>query len=255
MTKLNYELLGNTSNRVLVLSNGLGTHLQMWDRVLPHLLPHFRILRYDVRGHGRSILKDDISPRTIEILGNDMIDLLGHLGIERIHFCGISMSGLIGQWLALQHPQRIEKLILSNTGAKIGEKALWDARILTIRQEGLSAIADATMERWFTEDFLKNDAEQVRSIKSMFLQNDVEAYSACCAAIRDADFRAEIGRIEHPVLIIHGEQDAVTTFEHAEYLRSHINRSSLVSLKTRHLAPVELPQLYATKIVHFLKPS
>lgn len=255
MTKLNFNLLGNISNPVLVLSNGLGTHLQMWDRLVPYLLPHFRILRYDVRGHGGSILKDDISPRTIDILGNDVMGLLGHLNIERVHFCGISMSGLIGQWLALQHPQCIEKLILSNTGAKIGEKALWDARILTIRQEGLSAIADVTMERWFTEDFLKNDPQQVSRIKSMFLQNDVEAYSACCEAIRDADFRSEIGRIEHSVLIIHGEQDAVTTFEHAEYLRSHIAKASLVSLKTRHLAPVELPELYATKIVHFLKTN
>lgn len=149
--RLHYQLEGDASLPVLVLSNSLGTSLSMWDPQMPQWLQHFRVLRYDTRGHGQS----EVTPGECSIaqLGSDVIALLDHLGIAQAHFCGLSMGGSTFMWLAVHHPQRINKLILCNTGAKIGTAEAWNSRIETVRREGLGAIAGAVVSRWLTPEY------------------------------------------------------------------------------------------------------
>ena len=113
----------------------------MWDELVPYLLPYFRVLQYDTRGHGRSEYTP--GPYSVDLLGQDVIDLLDQLKIDKVHFCGLSMGGLIGQWLGIHHPERLHKLILSNTGSKIGTEAGWNERINTLSQKGMASIVEA----------------------------------------------------------------------------------------------------------------
>lgn len=188
--KLNYKLQGTPNSPVLVFSNSLGSEMMMWDELVPYLFAFFSgtSIRYP-----RTRREQPQTPNgglKIEHLGQDVIELLDQLGIETACFCGLSMGGLIGQWLGINHPERIKKLVISNTGAKIGNDERWNGRIETITQHGMQAIVEDTMERWFTEGFRQNNLQRVAETKAMFLRSDVQGYANCCAAIRDADFGA-----------------------------------------------------------------
>jgi 3-oxoadipate enol-lactonase / 4-carboxymuconolactone decarboxylase len=250
--KLNYKLQGTPNSPVLVFSNSLGSEMMMWDELVPYLLPFFQILQYDTRGHGGS------SPQTlngglkIEHLGQDVIDLLDQLGIETAYFCGLSMGGLIGQWLGIHHSERIKKLVISNTGAKIGNDERWNGRIETITQHGMQAIVEDTMERWFTEGFRQNNPQRVAETKAMFLRSHVQGYANCCAAIRDADFREQLQNNTVETLVITGDEDPVTNVEQAEFLAKNIPNATLKLLPARHLASTELPKEYAAILIDFL---
>lgn len=252
--RTNYKIEGTPNSPVLVLSNSLGSDMGMWDELVPLLLPYFRVLRYDTRGHGRSI--EPAHPHgpslTIAQLGQDVVDLLDRLGIKNAYFCGLSMGGLIGQYLGIHHPERIKKLVLSNTAAKIGDAERWNSRIDTIAKQGLAAIVDETMERWFTTAFRHDNATRVAETKAMFLRSDVQGYAQCCAAIRDADFRDQIPAIGVETLVVTGEEDPVTNVEHAAFLVKNIPKASLTILKARHLSATEVPQAYAEALLDFL---
>ncbi|GAA4395009.1 3-oxoadipate enol-lactonase [Nibrella viscosa] len=247
---LNHTLQGTPASPVLVFSNSLGSEMMMWDELLPYLLPYFRVLRYDTRGHGGSDITP--GPYTIDRLGQDVIDLLDTLDIRQAYFCGLSMGGLIGQWLGIHHPERIKKLVLSNTGAKIGNDERWNDRIDTVTQQGMAAIVDDTMERWFTEGFRRDNPQRVADTKAMFLRSNVQGYTACCAAIRDADFRDMLPQLSVETLVITGDEDPVTNVEQAEFLTTRIPSARLQLLPTRHLAATELPQRYAQVLIDFL---
>jgi 3-carboxy-cis,cis-muconate cycloisomerase len=244
-----YKLEGNPSLPVLVFSNSLGTDYHMWDAVMPFLLPHFQILRYDTRGHG----KTSVTPRpySIELLGNDLIALLDDLNIKKATFCGLSMGGLIGQWLGINHPDRLEKLIICNTAAIIGVVEVWNERIENILKEGTPSIWDATLGRWFTSDF-QQETTKIAAVKNAFLGCNTEGYAACCAAVRDADFRDSIDKITTPTLIIAGKYDPVTTVEHAEFLASKIGNSEMEILEAAHLSSVECAEDFAATVLSFL---
>lgn len=246
----NYKLSGTANSPVLIFSNSLGTTMNMWDELVNALLPYFQVLQYDIRGHGESKVAEE--PYTIALLGQDVIDLMDKLKIQEAHFCGLSMGGLIGQWLAIHHPKRIKKLVLSNTAAKIGDIETWNQRIETIKIKGMQAVVDATMQRWFTDEFIKNNKQKIEQQKVLFLNNDVLGYANACAAVRDADFRESIKKITSETLVITGDEDAVTTIEHANYLVSEIAKSELKILKARHLSSVELPQEFANVLIDFL---
>jgi len=248
--KLNYKLQGTLNSPVLVFSNSLGSEMMMWDELVPYLLPFFRILQYDTRGHGGSEITPE--PYTIDLLGQDVIDLLDQLGIETAYFCGLSMGGLIGQWLGIHHPERIKKLVISNTGAKIGNDERWNGRIETITQHGMQAIVEDTMERWFTEGFRQNNPQRVAETKAMFLRSHVQGYANCCAAIRDADFREQLKNNTVETLVITGDEDPVTNVEQAEFLAKNIPNATLKILPARHLASTELPKEYAAVLIDFL---
>jgi 3-carboxy-cis,cis-muconate cycloisomerase len=244
-----YKLEGNPSLPVLVFSNSLGTDYHMWDAVMPFLLPHFQILRYDTRGHG----KTSVTPRpySIELLGNDLITLLDDLNIKKATFCGLSMGGLIGQWLGIHHSERFEKLIICNTAAKIGVVEVWNERIGNILKEGTPSIWDATLDRWFTPNF-QQETTKIAAVKSAFLSCNTEGYAACCAAVRDADFRDLIDKITTPTLIIAGKYDPVTTVEHAHFLASKIGNSEVKILEAAHLSSVECAEDFANVVLSFL---
>jgi 3-oxoadipate enol-lactonase / 4-carboxymuconolactone decarboxylase len=246
----NYKIQGTPNSPVLIFSNSLGSEMMMWDEVIPYLLPYFRVLQYDTRGHGRS--EATPKPYTIALLGQDVIDLLDQLNIPEAYFCGLSMGGLIGQWLGLNYTNRIKKLILCNTGAKIGNDERWNGRIETLKVHGMQAIVEDTIERWFTEDFRAKNPQRVAQTHAMFLRSNVEGYSNCCAAIRDADFRKELQKVSVETLVITGDEDPVTNVEQAEFIANKIPYSHLRVLHARHLSATELPKEFAENIIEFI---
>ncbi|PWK18777.1 3-oxoadipate enol-lactonase/4-carboxymuconolactone decarboxylase [Arcicella aurantiaca] len=248
----NYKIQGTPNSPVLVFSNSLGSEMMMWDEVIPYLLPYFRVLQYDTRGHGGSVEHGVDSPYTIAILGQDVIDLLDQLNIQEAYFCGLSMGGLIGQWLGLNYPNRIKKLIVCNTGAKIGNDERWNGRITTLKANGMQAIVDDTIERWFTEDFRVKNPQRVAQTHAMFLRSNVTGYCNCCAAIRDADFREELQKVSVETLVITGDEDPVTNVEQAEFIANEIPASHLRVLHARHLSATELPKEFAETIIEFI---
>ncbi|GLU43943.1 3-oxoadipate enol-lactonase [Allomuricauda sp. NBRC 101325] len=248
--KTNYKLSGTPNSPVLIFSNSLGSTMAMWDDLIPYLLPYFRILQYDTRGHGGSEV--GVDPCTIEALGRDVLEIMDQLNIEKAAFCGLSMGGLIGQWLGVHAPERFSHLILSNTAAKIGEESSWEARIKNIIKNGMSVLSESTMNVWFTDAFRKNYPQKEVWATQMLLNNNLIGYANCCTAIGEADFRDSIKNIPLKTLVITGDEDAVTTIIHAEFMVAQIPNAELKVLPARHLASTELPAEFASLLIHFI---
>ncbi|MDH4873698.1 3-oxoadipate enol-lactonase [Pseudomonas sp. BN515] len=250
---LNYLLEGPTGKPVLVLSNSLGTDLHMWDAQIPAFIQHFQVLRYDTRGHGKSLVSE--GPYSIEQLGGDVLALLDALDIEKAYFCGLSMGGLIGQWLAINAPARIERLVLCNTAAKIGAPEVWNPRIDTVLSGGAQAmrdLRDASISRWFTPDFAEAQPAKVEPIVGMLAQTSPEGYAANCAAVRDADYREQLGRISAPTLIVCGSGDPVTTTEHGRFMQERIAGAELMEFHAAHLSNVQAGDAFSQRVLAFL---
>lgn len=253
--RLHYELDGPEQAPVLVLSNSLGTTMSMWLPQLPALSEHFRVLRYDTRGHGLS----DVSPGpyTIAQLGGDVISLLDGLKIARAHFCGLSMGGMTGMWLGVHTPTRIDRLVLCNTSAAIGVPEIWNTRITKVKQEGMESIVESVLERWFTADFLSHAPAQVERVRKMLQETSAEGYIANCAAVRDMDQRSQIASITTPTLVIAGRHDKATPPEHGELISRAIKGSRYVELNAAHLSNWEVAQAFTQTLLDFLlnKPA
>ena len=249
----NYTVQGTPNSPVLVFSNSLGSTFQMWEKVIPLLLPYFQVINYDTRGHRQNKHIGQQQPNwSIADLGQDVVSILDDLGVEKAHFCGLSMGGLIGQWLAIHHSSRINSLIISNSAAKIGDIERWNSRIDTILSKGMESIVSDTMERWFTPAFIQHNPVWIERYSAMFSGSQREGYTKCCAAIRDADFREVVHQITSKTLVITGEEDAVTTPDHAQFLHEQIQGSEKVILPARHLSATELPEEFAETLLHFL---
>lgn len=247
--KTNYKLTGTPNSPVIVLSNSLGARYSMWDDLVPLLLPYFRVLQYDTRGHGESDKPD--GPYTIDALGRDVIDLMDHLEIDKAYYCGLSLGGLIGQWLAIHHGERFYKIALSNTAAKIGERQSWLDRVELLQAQGMQAICDATMGKWFSSRFKEDNPKKYHNFREMFLAANVQGYRGCCHAVAGADFREDISQIAVPVLVIAGDADPVTTVMQAQFLVERIPDAQLLVINGRHLLSAESPQLYAEGLIDF----
>jgi 3-oxoadipate enol-lactonase len=247
---IHVEVEGPERAPVLMLSNSLGTNLHMWDEQVAPFTRHFRLIRYDRRGHGKSDAPQ--GPYSMERLGRDVLAILDHLGIGKINWCGLSMGGMVGMWLGAQAPQRIDKLILSNTTAYFADKAMWDGRIKMVRDKGLSAIVDANMERWFTKAFRERSPQAVARIREMFLATNVDGYIACGEAIRAMDHRPLLSKINAPTLVIAGRYDPATTLEAGEFIAQHMPNAKLAVLDTAHIANMEQPKEYADTVLGFL---
>ena len=248
--KLNAQIEGPERAPVLMLCNSLGTDLHMWDDQVAPFTRHFRLVRYDRRGHGKSGVPK--GPYSMERLGRDVLAILDGLGIEQINWCGLSMGGMVGMWLGANAPSRIDKLVLSNTSAYFPDKALWDGRINLIREKSLAGIVDANMERWFTKDFRARSPQTLARIRAMFLATKVEGYIACAEGIRDMDHRPLLAKIKAPTLVIAGRHDPATTLEAGEFIAQHIPGAKLAVLETAHIANMEQPQAYAETVLTFL---
>jgi len=249
--KINYQIDGADSAPVLMMSNSLGTDLHMWDKQAAALAKRFRVVRYDTRGHGKT--EAPSYPYTFEMLGRDAIALMDALKLTKVRFCGLSMGGMIGMWLARHVPSRIEQLVLSNTAAKFGLLEIWNQRIATVRASGMKAITDSVIERWFTKDFREKSPKEIEPITGMLHATKPEGYAGNCAAIRDVDQRWPISDIKVPTLVIGGKQDPATPYVAAELIASRIPGAKLVGLDAAHLSNIEQPEAFAKALDGFLK--
>ena len=247
---IHVEVEGPDNKPVLMLSNSLGTDLHMWDPQVAALTQHFRLVRYDRRGHGQSGVPK--GPYNMEMLGRDVLAVLDALKIDKINWCGLSMGGMVGMWLGANAPQRINRLILSNTSAYFADKEIWNGRIKTVREKGLASIVGGTMERWFTADFREREPKKIEWLSKMFLATDPEGYIACGEAVRDMDHREIIKAITVPTLVVAGRHDPATTVEHGEFIRSRIPGASMTVLDAAHIANVEQAHDYTDTVLGFL---
>jgi 3-oxoadipate enol-lactonase/4-carboxymuconolactone decarboxylase len=249
--RLFYRLEGRNGFPVLVLSHSLGCDLEMWAPQMPDLLEHFQVLRYDTRGHGASGV-----PRgdgTIEQLGRDLLGLADSLKIQGFALCGLSMGGAVGQWLALHAPERLTSLVLANTAARFGTPEMWEARRTAVREGGMAAIVDATMQRFFPAEMLAAGDAYPQSTRSVFLGTDPAGYTACCAALRDVDFRAFLGKIRIPTLVIGSDSDPSTPWpENGAVLAREIPGAKAVVLPGAHLSNLGRPRSFASAMLEFL---
>ena len=250
---LNYRLDGPEGAPVLVLSNSLGTDHSMWDAQVPAFAAHFRVLRYDTRGHGASLVTE--GPYSIEQLGRDVLALLDALNIDKAHFCGLSMGGLIGQWLGINAGERLNRLIVCNTAAKIGTHEGWNPRIelvLREREAAMVGLRDASIERWFTPAYAAANPDQAKRITDMLAATSPEGYAANCGAVRDADFRDQLGEIKVPLLVISGSEDAVTPPAGGLFIQENVQGAEYAEFKAAHLSNVEVGAPFSRRVIDFL---
>ncbi len=247
---IHYSLSGSPGAPLLVLSNSLGADHRMWTSQIVEYARRFRLLRYDNRGHGQSTAPD--APYSLEEVANDAGQLLDHLGVRSAHFCGLSLGGMVGMWLATHRPALIQKLVLCNTSALLGPRENWDARIAAVKEGGMQAIVKATMERWFTEGFRNSSPNVIAQVEQSFLNVSVEGYTGCCAAIRDMDQRAAISRISAPTLVIAGTHDPATPPAMGRSIAETIPGARYVELPAAHLSNIEAASAFNQAVVEFL---
>lgn len=248
--RIHYELAGPATAPVLVFSNSLGTNLSMWDMQLADFSSNMRVLRYDTRGHGASSVPP--GPYTFDQLGSDVVALLDFLHLDRVFFCGLSMGGMTGQWLGMHAPERVHKVVLCSTAAKIGNAETWNARIDTVRRLGMKAISAAVIERWFTERFRKQSPGVVEETKRMIEKTDVEGYAACCGALRDSDLRGSLSAIRTLTLVISGTHDPATPPADGHFLAENISGARYVELDAAHLSNIEQRERFSAELRGFL---
>lgn len=254
--ELNYCFDGPQDGPVLVLSNSLGTDLHMWDEQIAAFSEHFRVLRFDTRGHGQSLVTE--GPYSIDQLGRDVLAMLDQLNIDKVHFCGLSMGGLIGQWLGINAGERLHKLVVCNTAAKIGDPSVWDPRIETVLRDGkaaMVALRDASIARWFTSDFAQAHPEKVRRITDMLAATSPQGYAANCAAVRDADFREQLSSIRVPLLVVAGTEDAVTPPSGGHFIQERVNGAEYAEFHAAHLSNVQAGAAFSERVLAFLLDS
>ncbi len=248
--RIHYDLSGPATAPTLVFSNSLGATLSMWDSQIPLLQNKFRVLRYDTRGHGQSSVTP--GPYVIDQLASDVVALLDELNLDRVFFCGLSMGGQTGMWLALNVPGRLHRLVLCNTAAKIGNADTWNTRMDAVRKGGMHSISNAVMERWFSSAFRSKPPDLVAVSKRMVESHNPEGYLANCAAIREFDVREAVSAIRIPTLIISGTHDAATTPVEGRFLASQIPGARYVELNAAHLSNIELPDRFTSELTSFL---
>jgi 3-oxoadipate enol-lactonase len=241
---------GHETAPALMLCNSLGTDLHLWDPQTPEWAKSFRVVRYDRRGHGRSGLGH--APRIMDTLGRDALAIMDALGLDKVHWCGLSMGGMVGQWLGANAPERINKLILSNTSAYFADKQRWNDRIKAIREGGLDAVAYGIMNIWFSADFRARAPETVAHMRAMLCEMPIEGYIASCESVRDMDLRPLLPKITAPTLIVAGSHDQSTPLPMAEFLRDNIKDATFRVMDTAHIANVEQPSVYTDMVLKFL---
>jgi len=248
--QLYYEWSGPEHAPVLILSNSLGTTHRMWDPQVAAFTRHFRLLRYDTRGHGQSSATP--GPYTIEKLGWDVVHLLDYLQLERVHFCGLSMGGMIGMFLGANAAHRFHKIVLCNTAAKIGTLGTWNARIDAVQKGGMQAVAAGIVERWLTPAYRASHVAETAAVLRMLEQANPDGYVSCCAAVRDMDQRETLHNVHVPALVLAGTQDPATLPADGQFLAKHIPGAGYVEVNAAHLSNIEAQDEFNTHVVSFL---
>lgn len=249
--QLHYEHLPRPGAPALLLVNSLGTSLEMWDEQLPVLSERYELIRFDKRGHGRSTLGSR-RELTMEQLARDALAVLDACGVARAHFCGLSIGGMIAMQMATEWPDRVLKLILCSTSPNMSPREMWETRIQTVRSEGMAPLVEATLARWFTEEFRNSQPEKVEPVRRMLQTVDPMGYIACMTAIRDMDQRETIKTITAKTLVVSGEHDPATTPAHAALIASSIHGAGLKMLDAAHLLNIEQAREFNHTVLEFL---
>jgi len=249
--ELNYELGGREDAPAIAFIGSLGTDLTMWRTQSDRLGHRFRTLRYDIRGHGASSVPE--GPYSIADLGSDLVALLDRLGIERTTLCGLSIGGMTSMWVAAHHLERVERLILCCTSALLGPPESWHQRAAIVRAEGVEAVADAVLERWFTPAFASEHPDVIERMRATLSATPREGYASCCEAIAAMDLTGDLPLITAPTLVVSGADDPATPPVHGRRIAELIPgaRFEIVS-PAAHLATVERPDLTTAMILRFL---
>lgn len=245
-----YDVRGPPSAPVVVFSNSLGTDLGMWDDQADVLAERWRVLRYDTRGHGGSSVPP--GPYTFPKLADDVVQLLDYLDVREAHFCGLSMGGLTGLYLAAAHADRVQRVAVCSAAARFGTAATWNDRIAAVRAGGMAAIAPAVLVRWFTESGRARRPEAIARIERQLLATPPEGYIACCEALRDADGRRLVSAIRAPILVLAATHDPAVPTADARWVAEHVANGAYDELPTAHLSNVEDPEGFTRRLSAFL---
>jgi 3-oxoadipate enol-lactonase len=234
----------------LVLSNSLGASLEMWSPQVAQFARHHRVLRYDTRGHGRSGVTP--GPYTIAQLATDVLQLVDATGLRRASFCGLSMGGATGLWLAAHAAERFERFVICNAVPWLGPPEALQARAAVVRREGLAGMVEATLERWFTLDFRRREPQAVQAIRAAFLATPTEGYAACCEALAGFDERASLSTIRSPVLVVAGTDDPAPPLAAVRDYAARISGAKLVELPAAHLTNLGAAERFNAELLAFL---
>jgi len=245
-----YELSGPEHAPFLAFSNSLGTTHRMWDPQVAAFTKHFRLLRYDTRGHGQSSITP--GPYTIEQLSWDVVRLLDFLQLDRVYFCGLSMGGMTGIFLGANAPNRFHKIVLCNTAAKIGTLESWNARIDAVQKGGMRAVAGAVLERWLIPSYRTAHPTETAGVLRMLEEANPEGYVANCAAVRDMDQRDALKNVKVPTLVLAGSHDSSTPAADGQFIAKHIPGANYVELNAAHLSNLEAQDEFNSHVATFL---
>jgi 3-oxoadipate enol-lactonase len=237
----------------LLLLNPLGVSLDIWDEQLAALSERYELIRFDARGHGKSTIGGEQQEATIELLANDALAVLEACGIARAHLCGISLGGMIAMHIAARAPDRVLKVVLSNTTPHMPPREAWDQRIQTVRTRGVEPLVEGTLGRWFTPEFHQAQPERIAKVRTLLRDTSPVGYAACCAAIRDMDQRESIRNITAKTLVMGGTKDAGTTPAMAQSIASSVPEARLVMLEAAHLTNIERADDFNAALIEFLE--
>ena len=249
---IHYEFEGPETAPVVVMSHSLAANIGMWDDQMP-ALAGYRVLRYDTRGHGGTDAPE--GDYTLDRLADDLFALLDALEIDRAHFVGLSMGGMIGQSAALKDPGRFLSLSLCDTMSRIPDegRAPWSERMEAARARGMESLVESTIDRWFSPTFRIEEPERVERVREMIRTTPVAGYCGCCAAIRALDLTGRIAGIRLPTVLIVGEDDPGTPVAAHEVIRDRIEGSRLVVIRdARHFSNVEQAEIFNDTLASFL---
>ena len=245
---------GNSDDLPVVFANSLGTDFRLWDKVVRRLPPGLRVIRYDKRGHGLSECLP--GPYALDDLVSDIAGLLDRLVVEKCVFVGLSIGGLIAQQLTLIRPDLVRAVLLANTAAKIGDDMMWRSRMSTIQRNGIEAVADDIICRWFSETFRESNASETLGWTAMLSRTPVDGYLGCCSAIMATDLRTEIHAIEKPVTVIAGSEDGATPSDIVRAMANQIQGAEFYEIKgVGHLPCVEAPDQFAALLTDLVRRS
>ena len=249
-TRIAYAVSGRPWRPSLIFAHSLGSDHRMWELQAQALEEQYYIVSVDNIGHGQSDVP--AGDYTVDGMAAAVLAVADAEQLSTFHYCGLSVGGITGQWLAVHHPQRLLSLTLSNTAAKVGTPELWNERIGIARSQGLGGLVDAVIARWFSPDFAERNPDRLAQARATLLATDPIGYAGVCAALRDTDLRDVVGSIELPTLVIGGTEDQSTPIEQSRWLHEQIDGSRLVELHAAHLSNLDREAEFTAALEQFL---
>jgi 3-oxoadipate enol-lactonase len=247
---LNYRFDGEDGRPVLLLSNSLGSTMAMWEAQMTALTEHFRVLRYDNRGHGGSAVPQ--GPYSVERIARDAQELIEGLGVAPVLYCGLSLGGMVGMWLCQNTPQLLSRVVLANTSAFFGQPETWNQRLAMIDSDGMQVVAENVIQRWLSKDYMDQHPEETARYVAMIASTPPEGYKAAAIGVRDVDLREGLAAIQVPVLVIAGALDPSTPPAMAEAIADAIPSAKLAIFDALHLSNIEKADEFSKLIIRFL---